>query len=265
MFANGGTVMKTAELWDVGADAPLLRNGSLGSDINAVIRAHGGEGLASANAYAALSPGSQKDVVNFLRVQLIQGKVGEGSGARLPLPPEPTATLTASATAIAPGGPVTLSWTTTDADLGTIDPGIGPVGSSGSIIVSPLSETIFTLTATNRAGPATRSVLVKVVQPPPPLPPLPPLPTATLTASASSIGPGGSVTLSWSTTGADLVTLLPAIGPVSSSGSIVVAPLVTTTYTLTATNPAGSVTSSVRVNVTLPLSPALPGGPMPPP
>src|SRR2546422_6045619 len=26
MFANGGTVMKTAELWDVGSDAPLLRD-----------------------------------------------------------------------------------------------------------------------------------------------------------------------------------------------------------------------------------------------
>jgi hypothetical protein len=175
MFANGGTVMKTAELWDVGSDAPLLRNGSLGANIDGAIRAHGGEGLASANAYAALPASSQADVVNFLRVQLIQGKVGEGSGARPPLPPEPDANLTASAGVIAPGGPVTLSWSTNGADQVTLDPGIGPVSTAGSIVVAPLSTTTFTLTASNRAGPATRSVLVKVALPVPSPPPLSPV------------------------------------------------------------------------------------------
>jgi len=267
MFANGGTVMKTAELWDVGSDAPLLRNGSLGANIDGAIRAHGGEGLASANAYAALSPSSQADVVNFLRVQLVQGKVGEGSGARPPLPPEPDANLTASAAVIAPGGPVALSWSTNGADQVTLDPGIGPVATAGSIVVAPLSTTVFTLTASNRAGPASRSVLVKVVLPaaptPTPPPPTPTPPTATLTASAAVIAPGGSATLSWSTTAASVVTLLPGIGPVSSSGSIVVKPLVTTTYTLTATSPTGSATSSAAVNVTA--SPVLTGGLAPPP
>ncbi len=137
MFANGGTVMKTAELWDVGSDAPLLRNGSLGSNIDGAIRAHGGEGLAPANAYAALYSPEQADVVNFLRVQLVQGKVGEGSGARPPLPPEPDANLIASAEVIAPGGPVTLSWSTEGADQVTLDPGIGPVSTAGSLVVAP--------------------------------------------------------------------------------------------------------------------------------
>ena len=265
MFANGGTVMKTAELWDVGSDAPLLRNGSLGSSIDGAIRAHGGEGLASANAYAALSSSSQTDVVNFLRVQLIQGKVGEGSGARPPLPPDPDANLTASAAVVAPGGPVTLSWSTRGADQVALDPGIGPVSFSGSMVVNPLSTTTFTLTASNRAGPVMKNVLVKVVlpapPPPPPPPPTPAPPTATLTAAPASIALGASATLTWSTTGAAAVTLLPGIGTVSSSGSIVVNPLVTTTYTLTATSANGSATSSASVTVTAPVLGGLSPGP----
>ena len=43
---------------------------------------------------------------------LIEGKVGEGSGARPPLPPDPDANLTASVAVVAPGGPVTLTWST---------------------------------------------------------------------------------------------------------------------------------------------------------
>jgi Di-haem oxidoreductase, putative peroxidase len=258
MFANGGTVMKTAELWDVGSDAPLLRNGSLGSSFDGAIRAHGGEGLASANAYAALSSSSRTDVVNFLRVQLIQGKVGEGSGARPPLPPDPDANLTASAAAVAPGGPVTLSWSTRGADQVALDPGIGPVSFSGSMVVNPLSTTTFTLTASNRAGPVMKSVLVKVALPPPPPTPAPP--TATLTAAPTSIAPGASATLTWSTTGASAVTLLPGIGTVASSGSIAVKPLVTTTYTLTATSTTGTATATAAVTVT---APVLTGGPGP--
>ena len=261
MFANGGTVMKTAELWDVGSDAPLLRNGSLGSSIDGAIRAHGGEGLASANAYAALSSSSQADVVNFLRVQLIQGKVGEGSGAQPPLPPDPDANLTASAGVTAPGGPITLTWSTHGADQVTLDPGIGPVSFAGSMVVKPLSPTTFTLTATNRAGPVTRSVLVKVALPTAPAP-TPTPPTATLTAAPTTIAAGGSATLTWSTTGASVVTLLPGPGTVSASGSVVVKPLVTTTYTLTATGSTGSATSSAAVTVTA--APVLTGG-LPPP
>jgi hypothetical protein len=73
--------MKTAELWSVGSDHPLSRNGGFGSNIRGVIRAHEGEGQASKEAFGYLSPGRQQDIINFLRVQTIQSKVGEGSGA----------------------------------------------------------------------------------------------------------------------------------------------------------------------------------------
>ena len=93
---------KSAELWDVGSAAPLFRTGSVGSDLKAVILAHGGPmvgscdavdvlpidpaAIASRNAFKNLSDSQQQDVVNFLRMQTIQSKVGEGSGA---IPPRP--------------------------------------------------------------------------------------------------------------------------------------------------------------------------------
>src|SRR5439155_921633 len=39
------------------------------------------EGEASKQAFLNLKSGQQQDIVNFLRMQTIQGKVGEGSGA----------------------------------------------------------------------------------------------------------------------------------------------------------------------------------------
>ena len=75
--------MKTAELWDVGSAQPLSRTGAYGSDMRGVILAHGGTdgGDASKQAFLNLTPGGQQDIVNFLRMQTIEGKVGEGSGA----------------------------------------------------------------------------------------------------------------------------------------------------------------------------------------
>ncbi|PYR23662.1 MAG: hypothetical protein DMF94_00600, partial [Acidobacteria bacterium] len=46
-----------------------------------VILAHGNEGEASKQAFLGLTSGGQQDIVNFLRMQTIEGKVGEGSGA----------------------------------------------------------------------------------------------------------------------------------------------------------------------------------------
>ncbi|PYQ94583.1 MAG: hypothetical protein DMF96_25465 [Acidobacteria bacterium] len=89
LFAPGlapnpnATTMKTAELWDVGSAQPLSRTGAYGSDMRAVILAHGGTdgGDASKQAFLNLTSGGQQDIVNFLRMQTIEGKVGEGSGA----------------------------------------------------------------------------------------------------------------------------------------------------------------------------------------
>lgn len=79
----------------------------------------------------------------------------------------------------------------------------------------------------------------------------PPLqPTASLSASALIIAPGGSSTLSWATANATAVSFDQGIGAVAATGSHVVAPLTTTTYTLAAQNAASTVTRQVTVVVT---------------
>jgi hypothetical protein len=68
------------------------------------------------------------------------------------------------------------------------------------------------------------------------------------TASATYIRKGGSVTLSWSTTGAIYNIISPTVGPVRGT-SITVSPNSTTTYTLYSTNQYGRNTATVTVAV----------------
>ena len=69
-------------------------------------------------------------------------------------------------------------------------------------------------------------------------------------ANASSIDVGQTVTLTWTTTNANSVTITPGIGAVGTSGSTTVTPAQTTMYTLSATGSSGStVTASAAINV----------------
>ena len=69
-------------------------------------------------------------------------------------------------------------------------------------------------------------------------------------ASPSTISNGGSSTLSWSVSGspAPSLSIVPDIGPISSS-SIVVSPSATSTYTLNASNSSGSASAQVVLTV----------------
>jgi hypothetical protein len=67
-----------------------------------------------------------------------------------------------SAEEIALGESATLTWKVTDAIAVTIEPDVGNVAQSGSTAVSPTEATIYTLTATNPAGTATREVGVNI-------------------------------------------------------------------------------------------------------
>ncbi|MBC8125542.1 MAG: PQQ-dependent sugar dehydrogenase, partial [Gloeobacteraceae cyanobacterium ES-bin-144] len=68
-------------------------------------------------------------------------------------------------------------------------------------------------------------------------------------SSPVTIFPGGSSTISWTTQGADSVTLTPSYGSVSTNGSVVTTLAASQTYTLTATNSNGSVSANLTVNV----------------
>ena len=70
------------------------------------------------------------------------------------------------ATSPRPGAPVTLSWTTEGATEVFLD-GVGPVNLNGTQVVSPQSDTTYTIRAFGRRGQVTARVEVKVTPPGP--------------------------------------------------------------------------------------------------
>ncbi len=76
-----------------------------------------------------------------------------------------------------------------------------------------------------------------------------PSPTASLTASATTIVVGQSVTLTPTTTNATSCTITGVTTPVTCNVPVTVTPTATITYTLTATGAGGSATSSAPVTV----------------
>jgi uncharacterized cupredoxin-like copper-binding protein len=150
--------------------------------------------------------------------------------------------LTATPSSLLPGQSTTLVWSVTGAVSLSISPGVGTV-SGNHVVLSPSAATTYTLTATSDAGSVTRNVTVNVTPPPPTI--------ATFTAEPLSIFAGQTSSLQWSVSGADTLSLAPAIGVVTGT-STTVAPATTTTYVLTAANAGGTTSANVTVNVSEP-------------
>jgi peptidoglycan-associated lipoprotein len=75
-------------------------------------------------------------------------------------------------------------------------------------------------------------------------------PTITLNASPTTVNPGASVNLTWSSTNATDVSIDPSVGRVAVEGSTPVTPTESTTYVATANGPGGTATATARVTVT---------------
>ena len=105
----------------------------------------------------------------------------------------------------------------------------------------------------------------KTAAAPPQQAPAPPpaQPTVTLNASPTSINPGQTSTLSWSSTNATDLDIQPGVGKVSPEGSTSVTPTETTTYTVTASGPGGSATATAQVTVAAPPPPPQQAAPAP--
>jgi hypothetical protein len=161
-------------------------------------------------------------------------------------PGAPTCTLTAAPVSINPGDSSTLTWTTTNATSASIDQGIGIVTpvAGGSQLVTPASTTTYTLTAVGTGGtatcPATVTVTTQQI-----------VPACTLTASPSSISPGGSSTLSWTSSDVTSGSIDNGVGSTTpvAAGSVNVTPANDTTYTATFTGPDGSVSCQAAVTI----------------
>lgn len=149
---------------------------------------------------------------------------------------------TASPLTVTAGQSSTLSWSVTGATSVSIDNGVG-APTANSVSVTPAATTTYTLTAVNGAGSATASVTVTVAAAGAPL-------IESFGAAPQSVGPGGSSTLTWKTTGATSVSIDHGVGAVAASGSASVTPAATTTYTLSATNATGTTSAPATVTVT---------------
>ncbi len=157
-------------------------------------------------------------------------------------PPAPRVHLSAHPRRIRQGQSATLTWHSRNAETCDIQPGIGAVGTSGSMSVSPTATTTYMITATGPGGSASDSVTITVI---------PPRPTVTLSADPRSIRRGDSATLSWQSTNADRAFIRPRIGEVPATGSMTITPTRTTQYTITVIGPGGRTRASITIRVRL--------------
>ena len=140
------------------------------------------------------------------------------------------------------GNKTTLSWSVINADSISIDRGVGKVKAAGMVNVKPEDDTVYTLTAVNKAG-ATTATLEVIVDTP-----STEASVKMFMANPGTIDPGDWTVLSWEVVNADYVRIT-GIGNVAPKGSIRICPTSTIVYTLTATNPASTITSTCEITV----------------
>ncbi len=146
-------------------------------------------------------------------------------------------TLALSASVIGPN-PICVGATATLAGFGATSYSWNPGGLiGGTVNVSPISTTNFTLIGVNGACTQTLPVTVSVS----------PTPTVTLNASSTNICSGNSTTL----TASGVVNFTWNPGNITGTNSIIVNPTSTTIYTLTGASLAGCIGSNtIQINVT---------------
>ncbi|MBM3155322.1 MAG: hypothetical protein FJ008_08340 [Chloroflexi bacterium] len=154
-----------------------------------------------------------------------------------------------------------LRWSVSNADHVSIDNGISSVAASGTMPVSPGSNTIYTLTAKNLGGEAMARAQIIVHSPSTAgqiIPTIKPPIIAAFYANRSAILPGEQVTLSWEVLAATDVAIT-SIGKVKAKDTMAITPSGTTTYVLTAVNSAGQSVASITVTVGPSATPGTPG------
>lgn len=77
-------------------------------------------------------------------------------------------------------------------------------------------------------------------------------PTVSLSADKTTINPGESAKLTWTSTDANNVSIAPEVGAVTAQGTTTVTPARSTTYTITASGPGGNADATVSIAVNTP-------------
>jgi phospholipase C len=179
---------------------------------------------------------------------------GGGAASVAPSPPaiKPVVTLAANPAAVAPGTPVTLSVTASNATQVVISNNIDSTSytlaaTGGTQSVTPTATTTYTATATGAGGTATAQATVTVSAPV--------APTVTIVANPATVAAGTLSTLTVTASNATQVAISNSIDSTTytlaaTGGTQTVSPTVTTTYTATATGPGGTATAQATVTVT---------------
>lgn len=170
-------------------------------------------------------------------------------------PSAPVCTLSASQTSFTGPGTSILSWTTKNAVSFAIDNSVGAVTpvAAGSKSVSVTKTITYTGTATSATGEVAHCTVPITVTT------TTPKPACTLAISKSSIAPGDTATLSWTTSNATSASIDNGVGTATpvAGGSKDVTPTKNTTYLLTAIGSDGStVTCSAPITVSTTPAPA---------
>lgn len=134
----------------------------------------------------------------------------------------------------------TLSWGSTNATSAYISPNVGSVSTSGSQMVYPSGNQIYTMTVYNSQGQSATcqtSYIPSGVL------------SCTITANPMSIQNGSSSYLSWTSTGATSAYLSDGIGNVAPNGSLTVRPESSRNYTLTVSGIGATQTCNTYLSV----------------
>jgi hypothetical protein len=168
------------------------------------------------------------------------------------VPPAPSCdAFTATPGTILKGASSTLAWQTTNATRVVIDNGIGERAVDGTVVVSPLATSLYTLTAYTAAGAEVRCTTTVTVEEPPLTPSC-----ESFSASPATLPVGGgSTVLSWVTVNGTSVSIAPSVGTVALTGSTTVNVSTTTTYTLTVAGVGTQSDSCVTTVVVTPPEP----------
>jgi hypothetical protein len=143
----------------------------------------------------------------------------------------------------------TLDWLVENATTVTITT-LSNVGLQGNVPVSPTTNTVYTLTATNAQGQVSATVAINVRPVTPPAPSI----TACVANPTEVANAGDPVSLSYTAQNATVVTL----DGVGIANPVIVRPTATTTYTLiakNAQNQTAQCTVTVTVRPTTPVDP----------
>jgi PQQ-like domain len=199
----------------------------------------------------------------LLLASLVLGACSSGSGSGSGSTPPPTSdapsvTLGATPSTVAAGGTSTLTWSTSNANACTASAGwSGSRATSGSASTGAVAATTsYTLTCTGATGttPASATAVVTVSASAPA-----PAPTVVLTANPTGVAPGGSSTLTWSSSNASTCTASAGwSGSKATSGSASTGALnATTSYTLTCSGATGTTPASATATVAVMSTPTV--------